>query len=307
MSRLTTALAGSVLLLALAGCAGTAEAPSSAETSPSTEQADKDSGATAAPMISADDFAVDRFTDPTAIDHPWYPLRPGKQLLYRGSSLEDGERLHHTVDITVTDLTKVVSGVRTVVVWERDYTEGELVETELATFAQDSEGYVWHLGQYPEEYEEGELVEAPAWVHGLKGATAGITIPAEPRVGTPDFAQGFAPAPLNWIDRGRVYRTGQRTCVPAGCYDDVVVIEEFERTIPDAYQDKFYAPGIGVVRVGWRGSNDESKEVLELVEINQLAPARLAAAREGALELEDRAYRTSKDVWARTERSQPPA
>ena len=37
---------------------------------------------------------------------------------------------------------------------------------------------------------------------------------AEPRLGTPSYAQGYAPPPINWIDRGRVYKVGQKTCVP---------------------------------------------------------------------------------------------
>lgn len=258
-------------------------------------------------QVAADDFDPGRFSNPTSIDHRWYPLKPGKRLDYRGSSLEEGKRLHHGVTIIVTDLTKVVDGVKTVVVWERDYTDGELVETELATFAQDDDGNVWHLGQYPEEWEDGKLGATPAWVHGVKGAAAGVTIPANPTVGNPDFAQGFAPAPINWIDRGRVYKTDEKTCVPEDCYADVVVIEEFERTVKHAFQDKYYAPGVGVVRVGWRGKNDESKEVLELVDSRMLTPEELKEVRADALALEDRAYRISKDVWGTTERSQPPA
>lgn len=250
--------------------------------------------------ITAEDYRPELFADAATVDHRWYPLKPGTALSYRGSSLEDGERLHHTVEVVVTDLVKTVDGVPNVVVWERDFTEGELVEAELALFAQDKAGNIWHMGEYPEEYEEGRLVATPAWFHGLEGATAGITIPAAPEEGTPDYAQGFAPKPINWVDRGRVYDTGVRTCVPAGCYRDVVVIEEFETGLPDAFQDKFYAPGVGVVRVGWRGSKDESKEVLELVRVGTLTPAELADARAAALRLEDRAYRTSK-VYRQTE------
>jgi len=257
-----------------------------------------------APNVSADDYDPSKFGDSANVDHRWYPLRPGTHLEYTGSSVDDGERLSHSVDVIVTDLVKEIDGVPNIVVWERDYTEGELEETELALFAQDKDGHVWHMGEYPEEYDDGTLDKAPAWVHGLKGATAGITIPADPREGTAAYAQGFAPAPIDWVDRGRVYKTGQRTCVPAGCYEDVVVIEEFEENLPDAFQDKYYAPGVGVVRVGWRGSADESKETLELVKASQLSPAELTDARAGALELEDRAYRSSKDVYAQTPRAQ---
>jgi len=243
------------------------------------------------------------FRDAEGVTNPWYPLQPGTRLFYRGSSLEDGERLHHTVDIVVTDLVKLVDGVPNQVVWERDYTEGELVEAELALFATDRYGNVWHMGEYPEEYEEGKFVKAPAWVRGLAGACAGITIPGEPRLGTPDFAEGYAPPPINWVDRGRVYRTGQRTCVPAGCYEDVVVIEEFEKGVPDAFQDKHYAAGVGVVRVGWRGEQDEAKEVLRLARFTRLSPGELASLTAEALKLEESAYTRSPKVWGRTERA----
>lgn len=209
--------------------------------------------------------------------------------------------------IIVTDLTKVIDGVENVVVWERDYTDGELVETELALFAQDKDGNIWHMGEYPEEWEEGEFVIAPAWVHGLAGATAGITIPAQPTEGTPGYAQGYAPPPINWVDHGRVHEAGAKTCVPEDCYADVVVIEEYEPDIPQAFQDKYYAPGVGVVRVGWRGKNDESKEVLELVDFRTLDDEEMADVRADALALEERAYRISQDVWAKTPRAQGPA
>lgn len=256
--------------------------------------------------VAAEDYDRSRFGDSANVSHRWYPLKPGTRLDYRGSSLDEGERLHHGVTIIVTDLTKVIDGVENVVVWERDYTDGELAETELALFAQDTDGHIWHMGEYPEEWEEGEFAKAPAWVHGVAGATAGITIPAEPTEGTPDYAQGYAPPPINWVDRGRVYKTGERTCVPEDCYADVVVIEEFETTVPEAFQDKYYAPGTGVVRVGWRGRNDESKEVLELVDFRMLSEAEMDDVRADALALEQRAYRISKDVWGTTPRSEAP-
>ena len=55
---------------------------------------------------------------------------------------------------------------------------------------------------------------------------------------------------------------GQKTCVPVDCYEDVLVIEEYERDKPGAYQLKYYAPGVGDVRVGWRGPEEEEKERL---------------------------------------------
>ena len=177
-------------------------------------------------LVSADQYSQSRFGEHSAtIDNPWFPMTPGSQLIYEGRSGMGSDRLDHSVVFTVTDLTKVIDGVENVLLWEEDYTEGELVETELAFFAQDLEGHVWHFGQYPEEYENGKFTAAPAWIAGVAGARTGITMKAEPKLEAPDYSQGFAPKPINWIDRARVREMGVRTCVPAGCYENVLVTE----------------------------------------------------------------------------------
>lgn len=244
-------------------------------------------------------FDPSNFADPTTIDNRWFPLRPGTQFVYEGFTEEGGERTPHRVVFTVTDLTKVIEGVRNVVVWDQDHSAGELVETELAFFAQDNDGNVWHFGQYPEVYEGGAFVEAPAWIAGIAGARPGITIKAEPQPGGPSYSQGWGPA-VSWTDRAQVGAVGQETCVPAGCYKDVLVTEEFSQEEPNAFQLKYYAPGVGNVRVGWKGE-DATKETLELVEIVQLSPEAMAQVRAEVLALEQRAYTISKDVYGKTQ------
>lgn len=256
--------------------------------------------------ISAGDFDARNFSDAVHVPNEWFPLTPGTRFVYKGSSIDDGERIGHAVVTTVTDLTKVIDGVRTTVVWERDYTEGKLEEAELAFFAEDNDGNVWNMGEYPEEYDEGKIVKTPAWLAGLEGATAGIAMMAEPRLGAPSYAQGYAPPPINWADRGRVYQADQRTCVPVACYRDVLVTEEFERAKPGSYQLKFYAPGVGNVRVGWRGAKEKEREVLVLVDYAQLSPKALARVRSDALELERRAYELRKDLYGQTQPADGP-
>jgi hypothetical protein len=251
-------------------------------------------------IVSAKDFARSRFDESTNVTNKWFPLKPGMQYIYEGWALDDGERVRRRVVFTVTDLTKVIAGVRTVVAWDRDYDDGELVESELAFFAQDTAGNVWHLGQYPEEYEDGKFAKAPAWLEGVKGARAGLAMKAEPRHGTPSYPQGFAPAPLYWDDRASVYKMGQKTCVPVDCYENVLVMEEFERRKPGAFQLKYYAPGVGGVRVGWRGPKEEEKEELALIDLVNLNPEDLADVRRHARELEKRAYTIAKDVYGDT-------
>jgi hypothetical protein len=259
-----------------------------------------DSAAVAEPF---EKFQAGAFENPTQIDNPWMPMKPGTRLTYEGKSVEDdGQMVPHRVVINITDLTKVVGGVRSVVSWDLDYADGELVEAELAFFAQDTAGNVWRMGEYPEEYDGKTMVANPGWVHGVEDARAGIEMQASPAPGTPDYAQGWGPA-VKWTDRAQVDQMGQKTCVPVKCYEDVLVVAETSQSEVDAQQLKFYARGVGNVRVGWRGKGEKTKETLELVKVEQLDAKGLADVRAKALALEKNGYKNSKTVYALT----PPA
>jgi hypothetical protein len=84
-----------------------------------------------------------------------------------------------------------------------------------------------------------------------------------------------------------------------------VVTEEFEPGVPGSYQLKYYAPGVGNVRVGWRGAKEEEKEELALVGLKQLSPQALAKVRKETLALDKRAYKNSKEVYAKTQPAKP--
>ena len=255
---------------------------------------------------SAQDFERAKFDKSSPyISNKWLPLKPGTKLIYKGSAIPEDQktRVKRRVVTTVTDLSKWIDGVRTLLIWEKDYTAGKLGESEIAFFGQDKAGNVWLLGEYPEEYENGKFADAPTWISGQKGAHAGIAMLANPKVGSPDYAQGFAPPPVEFVDRARVYKKGQKTCVSGKCYKDVLVIEEFEHGVPGVFHLKYYAPKVGLVKVGWRGANEEEKETLALVKRQQLSSKAMAKARKTALNLDNRAYKRSADVYGNTPRA----
>ena len=78
--------------------------------------------------LGAKDFERSNFDNSTTVDNKWFPLVPGDHSVFEGSAIDDGERISRRVVSTVTDLTKEINGVNTIVVWERDYSEGEEVD-----------------------------------------------------------------------------------------------------------------------------------------------------------------------------------
>lgn len=241
----------------------------------------------------------DNFSDSINIDNQWLPLKPGNAWVYEGTTTEGNETYPHRIEFTVTDLTKEIEGIRTIVAWVVDISDGEVAEKEIAFFAQDNDGNVWYFGEYPEEYDKGEFVDAPTWIAGRADAKAGIRMWAEPKLETPSYFQGWGPQ-VEWSDYSYVDAVGEKLCVSVDCFEDVLVIAESSLEEKDAFQLKYYANGVGNIAVSWRGK-DATQEELKLTEFVQLEEDALAEIRNQALELEKSAYEKSPDVYASTQ------
>jgi hypothetical protein len=249
--------------------------------------------------VTEKDFDRGNFPAAPKVDNNWYPLTPGTQYVFEGRSNRGKGVLPHQVVSTVTDLTKVIDGVRAVVLWDQDINAGRLEESELAFQAQDDGGNVWLLGEYPEVYEDGRFKGAPdTWISGLEGAAPGVLMRANPRAGTFSYLQGLAPK-IEFQDRAKVSETGLRSCVPVKCYDEVVLIDVWNPLEPGGvHQLKYYAPGVGEIRVGAVG--DPEAEELVLVKVVRLSLTAVAEARTAALALEKHAYTIGEGPYRRT-------
>jgi hypothetical protein len=235
-------------------------------------------------------FNRNNFSNPTDVDNKWSPLVPGTQMIMEGVANRTGELLQHQVIFTVTEVTKVIDGVRNVVLWDRDINQGKLVEAELAFKAQDNNGNVWNLGEYPEEYENGEFLGAPStWVSGLGQAEGGLLMEGQPKVDPTYYMQGIVP-PIDFLDCAKVVKMAQKKCTPLACYYPVQVTHERAPLEPDTgIQRKYYASGVGNVLINAIG--DPEGETLVLSQIVQLSPEALEQANQEALNLDRRAYR----------------
>jgi hypothetical protein len=178
-----------------------------------------------------------------AIDNPYLPLIPGTTYIYRGSNGE-GDPIRNRV--TVTHSKKLIMGVRTTVVRDREYEGGEIVEDTRDYFAQDKAGNVWYFGEDSREIENGMVVSTQgSWLAGVNGATAGIIMRARPGVGD-RYQQENAPGIAE--DEARVLGFGARAGTPFAVFGDCLQTEEFTDLEPDVLEHKFYAPGIGFVK-----------------------------------------------------------
>jgi hypothetical protein len=156
---------------------------------------------------------------------------------------------------------------------------------------------VWYFGEYPEEYENSKVVSALTWIAGIAGARPGVAMKAAAEVGGPSYSEGFSPV-VPWTDRARTSQIGVRDCVPHGCFENMIVTEEFNREEPGATQQKFYAPGVGNARTA--SGTGAAKESLELTKLVQLDPSALDAARGEALKLDASGIQHSREAYAQS-------
>jgi hypothetical protein len=249
---------------------------------------------------SAASLLPGRFPSEPQIDNRFLPYTPGMQFTLSGSVIEDDGSVHpHQVVTTVTDLSKVMAGVRTIVIYDVDIQDGVVQESELFFVAQRSDGSVWTLGEYPEEYDNGKLAGAPStWIAGIQDARAGKAMLAQPKVGTPTYLQGFSPL-IQFKDCASVVKTNQTTCVATGCYGGVLVVDEFAPfDLAGGHQLKYHAPGVGVIKVAAAGGVDP--EALQLTQAAKLCAAEFAAVLKQVIAQDKRGYHVARSIYGAT-------
>jgi hypothetical protein len=299
MNRLQRAALLMVIAPLLVATAGTAVASDRGASRAPAVQGRATGDVVSTDCTSAAVFRATEFPRDPRVDNIWFPLRPGTNFVWSGTVVENSVTHRHQIVSTVTDLSKTIDGVHALILFERDLDNGQLQESELAFMAQDEQGRVWNLGEYPEEYADGKLEGAPStWIAGIARARAGVGMLAKPRVGTTAYLQGFAPK-VGFRDCAQVVRTEPKVCVPVQCYHHVLVIREWAPQEPEGgYQLKYYAPGVGNIKVGAIGG--DSPEVLRLTKLTRLNTIDLSTIRKQVLAQDRRGYRVSPTVYGRT-------
>jgi hypothetical protein len=222
-----------------------APSPSTIEPSPSVALASPSVAPTPAPTAnpakvvkgSAYRPAIDPAAFTTDISNPYLPLVPGTVWTYKSGN--------GRVVTAVTADTKWIMGIKTVVVRDRGFTNGELSEDTLDWFAQDAAGNVWYFGENTAECAGGRITSrAGAWTAGVDGAQPGVVMLAQPSVGKyyrQEYLRGEAE------DVARVLKTDVSLKNSGTTYQDAVVTEEFTALEPGTVEHKSYVPNIGLI------------------------------------------------------------
>jgi hypothetical protein len=240
-------------------------------------------------------FDPKNFGEPTGDLNKWYPLVPGTQTLRDGSITRGSRKLTHQLRVTVTDVTKEVNGVRTVLVLDQDIDAGQVGEASLDYLAQDKFGNIWYLGSYTELYEGGEFVNAvDAWLAGENDAKPGVWMLTDPKEGL-KFVQAQT---SEETIRAEVAKVDERKCVPFDCFKSLAILE-------DGSEFKYYGPGVGHIATEPNYSGGE-QEKEELVNVVKLKPQGLAEMSAEALKLDKRASKEAKSVFGNSEPAQRP-
>ena len=190
-------------------------------------------------------FEIGPASTATTGRNPYFVLEPGYQLTLEGR--EDGTIVR--LVITVLDETKVVGGVETRVVEERETHGGALAEVSRNYFAVNAETRaLYYFGEDVDSYRNGRVVNHDgAWHHGTGGARFGMMLPGTPSVGMRYYQEQ---APGAAMDRAEVVSVSETLTVPAGTFSKCLRTEETTPLEPKTKEDKVYAPGVGLVKDG---------------------------------------------------------
>jgi hypothetical protein len=199
----------------------------------------------------------------TRIDNRWWPMTPSSRWVYRET---DGHGATQRVEVTVTDQTKMISGIQARVVHDVVTEDGQPVEDTDDWYAQDATGNIWYLGEDTKEYEHGKVTSTEgSWQAGVDGAQPGILLLADPKRAM-EYRQEYYKGQAE--DAARVLSLDMRAKVPAGLFNRVLATKETTPLEPDLVEHKFYASGVGpVLAIDVKGGSSR-EELLRY----QLAP-----------------------------------
>ena len=237
-SMRATHMYGSVLAAAAIVAAATAGCGSSDSTSTTAD------AASLAPVNGTYSPTIEPANFSTTVDNPYFPLTPGSAT--RSNGVAENGKTPQVDKSVVTNQTKTILGVDTVVVLDTISSQGQPVERTHDWYAQDKQGNVWYFGEDSFDYKHGRFVKnSGSWHSGVNGAQPGIIMEANPKPGDA-YRQEYYPG--HALDQAKVLSTDGAVRVPYKSFPHTLGTIEHTALEPDVKEKKWYAPGIGEIK-----------------------------------------------------------
>ena len=201
------------------------------------------------------------FSNSLNIDNAFFPFEPDGLKRFEGN--DHGTKIA-AVDYyltTIRTFTWNSSAVGCHILVEEAYEDEVLVERSFNYFAQADDGTVYYFGEVVNNFDENGailnhdgswLVGGPQGSDPAETATASdpaVFMPANPEVGDTFKPEDLFPIVDETVE---VVDVDVDVNVPAGKHDGAIKVEESTLLGPDT-ELKWYAPGVGVVKVQTRG------------------------------------------------------
>jgi hypothetical protein len=171
--------------------------------------------------------------------NPWFILEPGYVLVLEGGQSR--------MVVTVLDETKVVDGVETRAVEERETWKGQVTELSrnyLAIHKQTQD--LLQFGEEVSNYRNGKVLnKAGSWMAGVGKARAGMVLPGKVRVGYRYYEEQ---APGVTMDRAEIVSVTTSQKTPAGTFENCVRTQVTSPMTPGEKEYRLYAPGVGLIK-----------------------------------------------------------
>jgi hypothetical protein len=166
-------------------------------------------------------------------------MEVGDQWSYEGEE----DEVPVSLLITVLGETRLIDGVTTRVIEEREWEDGELLEISWNYFAQAAAGTICYFGEDVDIYEgEEEIIHEGAWCADAPGNAPGIFMPADPRPGM-KYPMELAPGVAE--DAGQIVGIGPYE-VPADTYSETIRVRE-SSPLDTGFGYKIFASGTGLI------------------------------------------------------------
>jgi hypothetical protein len=185
------------------------------------------------------------FSHPQTIDNPYLPLSKFTRCDYGGRA-DDGTRERNVVRRLSRTRAFNVEGerVNAVVIDDRAFEDGRLVERTFDYFAQADDGTVHYLGEHVDNIRRGRVVDHHgSWLYGRDTKVLGVAMPAQPVLG---MQWRLEDVPRITVESDRVEEVGLRARAGGRLHQDVIRVQEFVQPEGDV-EYKLYAPGVGVI------------------------------------------------------------